>query len=296
MRIALAFAACVLIWGSTWYAIEWQLGYVAKEWSLVYRYAIAAVIMLGWCRFKRVNMRFSGREHIHMLGLGLFLFSGNYVLVYWGTEYLTSGLVAVTFSLLTFLNIVNARVFLNTPIQKETILAALLGVLGLALVFKPEIQALNLSDTTAFGLLVCLISTLIASWGNTIAGTKTAKSIPILPFNTWSMGYGTLCNLLFALMSGEAPSLDPRPEYYLALFHLSVFGTVIAFSLLLWLLAEIGVARAGYIAVMTPLVALIISSVFEGYIWTGFAATGVALMLSGNLLMVVQHRKAPAKA
>jgi len=294
MRIALAFAACVLIWGSTWYAIEWQLGHVAKEWSLTYRYFIAATVLFVWCAIKKMKLRYTPREHLYMFGTGLFLFSGNYVLVYWGTEYLTSGLVAVTFSLLTFLNIVNARVFLGTRIQGKTVVAAFLGVIGLVLIFKPEIQAFSGEDTTTLGLIICIASTLVASWGNTIVGTKVASGLPLFPFNAWSMAYGTLCNLAFALVQGEAPSLDPRFEYYVALIYLSLFGTVIAFSLYLWLLGEIGVARAGYMAVMTPLIALTISTLFEGYQWTAFAAAGVGLVLAGNLLIVIRKSQAAA--
>lgn len=285
MRVILAFATCVLIWGTTWYAIEWQLGHVAKEWSLTYRYVIAAAALLAWCIYKKQPMRYTHRQHLYMFGTGLFLFSGNYVLVYWGTQYLTSGLVAVTFSLLTILNILNARLFLGASIQAKSVSAALLGVVGLILIFKPEIQAFNIADATALGLVICIAATLVASWGNTIVATKTASAIPLLPFNAWSMVYGAFCNLVFALGNGEAPSLDPRPEYYVALLYLSVAGTVVAFSLYLWLLSEIGVARASYMAVMTPLVALIISTLFEGYEWSVYAATGVAFVLMGNLLM-----------
>jgi len=285
MRIILAFASCVLIWGTTWYAIEWQLGHVAKEWSLTYRYAIAATALVAWCIYKKQPMRYTRRQHLYMFGTGLFLFSGNYVLVYWGTQYLTSGLVAVTFSLLTILNIFNARMFLGASIQAKSVSAALLGVVGLILIFKPEIQAFNIADATALGLIICIAATLVASWGNTIVATKTAAAAPLLPFNAWGMVYGAICNLVFALASGEAPSLDPRPEYYIALLYLSVAGTVIAFSLYLWLLSEIGVARASYMAVMTPLVALIISTLFEGYEWSVYAATGVGFVLLGNILM-----------
>lgn len=291
MRIIFAFTACVLIWGTTWYAIEWQLGHVAKEWSLTYRYVLAAAAIFIWCIIKKQRMRYNLRQHVFMFGTGLFLFSGNYVLVYWGTQYLTSGLVAVTFSLLTFLNIINARMFLGVRIQGQTVLAALLGVIGLMFIFKPEIQAFDTSDATAVGLVICITATVLASWGNTIVATKTASVLPLLPFNAWGMAYGALCNLVFALIQGDPPSLDPRPEYYVALLYLSIFGTVIAFSLYLWLLNEIGVARASYMAVMTPLVALVISTLFEGYQWTIFAFTGVAFVLSGNILMSVNKAR-----
>ena len=296
MRVILAFTACVLIWGTTWYAIEWQLGHVAKEWSLTYRYAIAAAALVAWCIYKKHPMRYARRQHIYMFGTGLFLFSGNYVLVYWGTQYLTSGLVAVTFSLLTILNIFNARLFLGTGIKAKSVFAASLGVVGLILIFKPEFQAFDIADATALGLIICIAATLVASWGNTIVATETASSIPLLPFNAWGMIYGTLCNLAFALGRGEAPSLDPRPEYYIALIYLSVAGTVVAFSLYLWLLSEIGMARASYMAVMTPLVALIISTLFEGYEWTAYAATGVAFVLLGNLLMSLSKSQTGEKS
>jgi drug/metabolite transporter (DMT)-like permease len=291
MRAFLAFAACVLIWGTTWYAIEWQLGYVAKAWSLTYRFAIAAFLLFAWCAYRGLRLRYGRRDHLYFFGAGLFLFSGNYILTYWGISFLTSGLVAVTFSLLGLFNILNARLFLGTRADAKTLLAALLGVIGLVFIFLPEFQTLDANKTTSLGLMICIGSALVASWGNTVVSTKTAISLPLLPFNAWGMVYGTLVNLVFALIQGEAPSLDPRPEYYITLFYLSAFGTVIAFSLYLWLIAEIGVARAAYVAIVMPLVALSVSTVFEGYIWSGYAIAGVSLVLTGNIFMTISKSR-----
>lgn len=295
MPIALAFLFRVLTWGSTWYAIEWQLGYVAKEWSLTYRYAIAATIITAWCFYKRLPMRFDQKAHISMAGTGMFLFCGNYVLVYYGTEYLTSGLVAVTFALLSFFNILNARVFIGTRIRPYSLGAAILGVLGLTLVFAPEIKQLNFSDGATLGLTLCIIGVVIASWGNTIVLTESSRRVPLMPFNAWAMAYGTGFNLMFALATGEMPSLDPRPEYYVALAFLAVFGTVVAFTSYIWLIGKIGSANAGYIAVLTPLVALVISTLFENYQWTITAAGGIALVMVGNLLMIADKRRVESK-
>lgn len=296
MPIALAFIFCVLTWGSTWYAIEWQLGYVAKEWSLTYRYAIAAFIIAVWCFYKRMPMRFDPKTHLNMAGTGLFLFCGNYVLVYYGTEYLTSGLVAVTFALLSFFNIVNARIFIGTRVRFFSLGAAILGVLGLALVFAPEIEQLNFADGATIGLTICILGVVVASFGNTLLLTEKSKKVPLMPFNAWGMAYGTLFNLIFALSTGEMPSLDPRPEYYVALAFLAVFGTVIAFTSYIWLIGRIGPANAGYIAVLTPLVALVISTLFENYQWSITAAGGIALVMVGNLLMIADKRRAESKA
>ena len=160
----------------------------------------------------------------------------------------------------------------------------------------PEIQGLNAGDAAVLGLVICIGSTVLASWGATIIATKTAAALPRVPFNAWGMAYGTLCNLAFALMQGDAPSLDPRPEYYWALAYLSIFGTVVAFSLYIWLLSEIGVVRTAYMAVMIPLVALMISTLFEGYIWTTYAVAGVTFVLAGNLLMSLSKTRKTVKA
>jgi len=210
-----------------------------------------------------------------------------------GTEYLTSGLVAVCFSLLSFLNIINARIFLGVPVQGKALVAAVIGVIGLAMIFMPEIQNFSFADETMMGLSICIIATLIASWGNTVVATRTAISMPLMPFNTISMAYGTLFNLIFALIQGDPPSLDPRPEYYWALVYLSVMGTVVAFSLYLWLINQIGVARSAYMAVLTPIVALLISTVMEGFQWTAYAITGMAMVAAGNILMIKSKRPAP---
>ncbi len=286
MPVALAFAACVLIWGSTWYAIEWQLGYVAKEWSLTYRFGLASALIFAWCIIRKKSLKMPAVTHLYMLGAGFFLFSINYNMMYLGTEYLTSGLVAVAFSLLSFLNIVNGRIFLKDKTQLSTLVAAMIGIVGLILIFKPEIQAFDYADSTAFGLMVCVIGTLFASFGNTIVGTKKAKSLPLLPFNAWGMAYGTGFNMLAALYFAGAPTLDPRPEYWASLVYLSVFGTVVAFSLYFWLIDKIGVAKAAYMSVMMPLVALSISTLFENFQWTTYAVLGLGLIIVGNVLMV----------
>ncbi len=294
MAVIATFVLCVLIWGSTWYGIELQLGIVPKEWSLAYRFGLAAFVLMLWCKIRNLDLNFSGRQHKLAAGVGLFLFSSNYFLVYSGTEYLTSGLVAVAFSLLSFFNIFTGRIFLKTAIQPAVIIAATMGIIGLILIFWPEMESLSLKDTTTIGLAFCVGATLFASLGNTIAGSDSARSISILPFNAWGLTYGTGFNVIFALISGESPALDPRPSYWVSLIYLSVFGTVIAFTLYLWLIEKMGMARAGYIAVMTPIVALAISTFLEGFIWTVPAALGLGLVILGNVVMVNMKKPKPS--
>ncbi|UTW54544.1 DMT family transporter [Kordiimonas sp. SCSIO 12610] len=286
MAVIFTFILCVLIWGSTWYGIELQLGIVPKEWSLAYRFGLSAILLMAWCKFRNMDLAFSLKQHRLSAGLGLFLFSSNYFLVYTGTEYLTSGLVAVAFSLLSFFNIFTGRIFLKSPIQTPVIIAAIMGIFGLVLIFWPEMESLSLHDTTAIGLAFCIGATLFASVGNTIAGSDSAKVLSIIPFNAWGLTYGAIFNIIFALISGESPAIDPRPIYWISLIYLSLFGTVIAFTLYLWLMEKMGMARAGYIAVMTPIVALIISTFLEGFMWTLPAVIGLSLVILGNIVMI----------
>lgn len=286
MGVALAFAACVLIWGSTWYAIEFQLGVVAKEWSVAYRFILSAILLQAWCWLKGLRADFDWRGHLAAAGTGIFLFGVNYLFVYAGTGYLTSGLVAVAFSMLSLMNILAARVFLKTPVHLPVLSAAVMGVIGLAMVFGHEVSQFNLSDETLLGLTLCLAGTIVASLGNTIAASETAKSFPILPFTALGLFYSSAFNTLVALASGEPIGFDPSFDYIFSLLYLTVLGTVIAFTVYLWLIAQIGVGRAGYVSVVMPLVALTISTIYEGFQWSTAAITGLLLIIIGNALMV----------
>lgn len=293
MRIIIYFSLVVLIWGSTWYAIELQLGLVAPEWSVAYRFFLASILLFVWCVVRRRSLSFSFKTHLSMALLGLFMFSGNYILVYTGTGYLTSGLVAVAFSTLTILNIINARLFLKIPVERTILLGALLGIFGLLMIFWPEIDRVAMSDETTLGLMICLFGTLLASFGNTVAASKRTAVIPVDALTAWGMLYGSLLTALLALLMGKEFVIDVRPTYLASLLYLSLIGSVVAFSLYLWLLKEIGVARTAYSAVMIPIVALIISTFFEGYVWTSASVAGLAMVIFGNVVMIQRKRKKP---
>lgn len=286
MGASLAFIACVLIWGSTWYGIEFQLGVVAKEWSVVYRFALAAFLLQAWCRMRGMKVEFGKKGHVAAAGTGVFLFGLNYLLMYAGTEYLTSGLVAVAFSMLSLMNIISARIFLKIPVQLPVLGAALIGIIGLGLVFSHEIAQFNFADETVVGLAFCVGGTVIASFGNTIAASDTAKIFPILPFTALGLSYSLLFNLMVALASGEPILFDPRAPYVVSLIYLAIVGTIVAFTVYLWLISQVGVARAGYISVVMPLVALTISTIFEGFEWSAAALVGLFFIIVGNALMV----------
>lgn len=285
------FLSTALIWGSTWIAIKFQLGEISVFWSLAYRFGIAAVLLALYAMVRKSPMKFGLTEHALFMGLGALLFSGNYIFTYFAVEHLKSGLVAVGFSSLTIMNIINAMIFLRRPFEPRILFAALIGVGGIGLVFLPEISEFSIASSSLLGLALTIVAAFIASLGNTLAASDRSKRVPLTSLTTWGMIYGTIFITLVALASGDPLEWDARPSYIIALVYLAVFGTIIAFSLFLRLLARIGSERAGYVSVAFPVIAMAISSVFEGYVWTIPALAGLALVILGNYIVLAKSGK-----
>jgi drug/metabolite transporter (DMT)-like permease len=284
------FAIASLIWGSTWLAITFQLGSVAPEASVVYRFALAAVLLAIWCAVTGRSLRFSGAQHRWLAAQGTLLFGLNYLAVYWAEQYVASGLVAVLFSLIVFFNLIGARVFFAAPIARRTLVAAVLGVLGVVLMFGHEIT--QSGGDAARGIGFALGATVLASAGNLIAVRNQRHGFPVLPSVAWGMAYGAAVIALVALAEQTPWSFDASPRYVLSLAYLALFGSVIAFGAYLTLLGKIGPARAAYVGVAVPMVALVMSTVFENYRWTLPALAGAALCVAGNILVLLRERPA----
>src|SRR5713101_6280838 len=145
------FIICSAIWGSTWLAIKYQLGAVAPELSVAYRFGLAAIVLFAWCAATRRSLRFSAREHGYLAALGVTLFGLNYIGVYWAERYVASGLVAVLFSTIVFMNPVGMRLVFGTPLAARTFVAAALGVAGVALLFLPELTQASYGGAAGYG-------------------------------------------------------------------------------------------------------------------------------------------------
>jgi drug/metabolite transporter (DMT)-like permease len=284
----------VLVWGSTWIAIKYQLGSVDPMVSVIYRFGLASVLLMIYCRIRGLALKFTMKEHLFMLVLGIFLFSLNYWLVYVAEVYLTSGLVAVLFSSIVFFNIANGFIFLGTSVQKKMISGALLGIVGIGLIFLPEIRAFNLSDKGVLGIALGFSSVALASLGNIISARNTKNNIPVIQANAFGMGYGTLVLFIIALFLGKEFTFSFSLPYVSSLFFLSVFGSIIAFGCYLTLIGSLGADKASYTIMLVPIVALIISSFLEGYTWNFSAIAGLCLVLGGNFLALYKKPGAAA--
>jgi drug/metabolite transporter (DMT)-like permease len=287
----LLYGATVLIWGSTWIVIDFQLGEVDPSVSLAYRYAIAAALSFGWCLLSGRSLRFRPRVHLYFMMLGMFLFGLNYLAVYQAQLYIDSALNAIGFATMVWINIINARLFFGTRATPRMYLGAMLGAVGILIIFLPQVQHVALSDRVLIGLSLSLLATLIASFGNVVSQSMRKKhSVPVMQTNAWGMLYGALLNTGIAVWRGKPFIYDSAPAYTWSLLYLSVIGTVVVFACYLTLLNRIGLAKAGYAAIMIPVVAVSISVVFEGLALTPSLIGGLILVLAGNVFILARTK------
>lgn len=294
MKNSILYLVTVIIWGSTFLAIKYQLGIVDPIVSVAYRFGLAAVLLLGFCWWKGLNLKFSLKDHFFMAVMGTFLFSINYWLVYTAELYLTSGLVAIIFSSIVFLNIANGSIFLGAAIDRRVIGGAVIGILGIGLIFMPEIRQFDLTDKGFYGLLIGMFSVFLASFGNIASARNTKNDIPVVQANAFGMAYGAILLLVVALVMGKEFAFSASLPYIGSLVYLAIFGSIIAFGSYLTLVGSIGADKAAYTIMVVPIVALLLSSYFEGYTWTLPAVAGLVLVVGGNFLALKKPKPAPA--
>ena len=286
----LLYTITVLVWGSTWMAIEYQLGSVPPEVSVFFRYLVAATILFGWCAWKGVGLRFNLAAHRRFIQLGLALFSLNYILTYYAQAHITSALTAIVFSTMLWMNILNSRFFFGTAICREVIVGSSLGIAGIAVLFAPEVDVLSLGDTAVFGSLLAIAGAYVASLGNMASQAAQAEKLPVLQANAWGMLYGALLTGVAAAAQGHRFVPDLSAGYLLSLAYLAIFGSIIGFGVYLTLLGRIGAGRAGYAVVMFPVVAIVISAL-TGEMQPGWdTLLGIGLVMAGNVLVLRSGR------
>src|SRR6185503_7263722 len=211
------FLVSSLIWGSTWFVIRFQLGVVPPETSVAYRFALAAMLLLTVCALRGVRLRYALREHALMAAQGAFMFAGNYVLIYHSERFLTSGLVAVVFSIIVIFNIVGLRLFFAQPIEFKMMAGAVCGVGGVALLFWPELARFEGGAKEATGLALATVATVIASIGNLVAAHNHRAGLPIQASTGFAMLYGAIMVGLWVVVIGVPWTFSATVGYLLSL-------------------------------------------------------------------------------
>lgn len=289
-----AFLVATLIWGSTWTAIRYQLGVVDPSWSIAFRFALAAILLGGYAWWIGAPLRIARRELPVAAALGLAQFVLNFQFVYRAEAYITSGLVAMMFALLIIPNAIFGRVLLGHRVGRNFILGSILSALGMALLFHKEIgEAATGGGTALLGIGMALGGVVAASLGSIVQASRRAHAMHWATVIVWGMALGAIANALFALATTGLPIFDSRPSYWLAIAYLGLFGSALTFPIYLFMIRQIGPARAAYTGVLIPIVAMLFSTILEGYRWTPSAVAGTVLAVAG-LVVALKARKPAA--
>lgn len=291
-RVFFAFAAVTIIWGSTWLVIRDQLGVVPASWSVTYRFLIAGITMLIYALVRRQSLRLDAGGLLFALGLGLSQFVLNFNFVYRAELYITSGLVAVIYALLVVPNAVLGYLFLKHKVTASFAAGSVVAIAGLGMLFAHEAHN-GTAQSAGLGLVLALLGVLSASIANVMQATERSRRYPMGAMLAWAMLIGAAIDGAYAWATVGAPVFEMRAGYIAGLFYLGVVASAIAFTLYFGVIREIGPAKAAYSSVLVPMIAMLLSTLFEGYDWSLLAASGCALALVG--LVVAMRARKPAR-
>ncbi|MCK9541796.1 MAG: EamA family transporter [Novosphingobium sp.] len=283
-RIAIPFVIVGLIWGSTWLVIRDQLEGVPPGWSVAWRFVLATPAMFLVALLSGDGLRMSGKGHALALFVGVTQFCGNYNFVYRAEQYLTSGIVAVMISLLLVPNTLLARLILGQKATPRFYVGSAIAIAGIALLLLHESRAAPPGGNVPLGIALALGGMIAASVSNVMQANETGRAMPMTTLIAWSMLYGAICDGTLAWAMSGPPVLPDRPGYWLGTAWLAIFGSVVTFPMYYRLIRELGAGRAAYNGIMVLVVAMILSTVFEGYRWSALAVAGAVLALAGLVI------------
>ncbi|HQS95349.1 MAG: EamA family transporter [Novosphingobium sp. 17-62-19] len=284
LSVAGPFLLVALIWGSTWLVIKDQIGSVPPSWSVTWRFIVAAIGMGGLALFRRESLRISATGLKVAALLGLLQFVMNFQFVYRAETHLTSGIVAVFFALLVVPNALLAWIVLKQPVTRGFIGGSAVAGAGIALLLLHEYRMAPPEGQVLTGIALTAAGLFSASCANVLQATKVSRSVPMIPMLAWAMLIGAMIDGAFAWAVEGPPQFDMRPSYVLGVLYLSIVGSVITFPLYFRLIQRLGAGRGAYNGVLVPVIAMLLSTLFEGYRWSALAMAGSALAMLGLVL------------
>lgn len=287
------YALCVLIWGTTWYAITAQIGAIAPEYGVALRFALAAAVLFAWCAWRGLPLRFSLRLHALFALQGLTGFCLSYIGIYHAERFIVSGVVAVGYAASPLVGLVTARLFLGTPMSRRVAAGSAMGLVGVGLIFRQEVSRLGASEAVLLGAGLTAAAVLLSSTASIAAARYQRQGVSGWPPLAWAMAWGAAGAAVVGQALGAPTDVAWSLPFAASLAYLTLAGSVAAFGAFYAVVHRLGPAKAGYIGVVTPVVALAVSSALEGFVWTGDTLAGVALALGGNAVAMWQPRTRP---
>jgi drug/metabolite transporter (DMT)-like permease len=292
-RILLPFLLVTLIWSSTWIVIKDQLGAVPPAWSVTYRYVIAGAAMFAWAAASGASLRLGRRGHGVAALFGILQFCLNFNFVYAAEHHVTSGLVATVFALLMVPNSALAWLFLKQKAGWGFVAGSVIACAGVALLFVQEIRSSPAGATQVLlGIGLTVLGVLSASAANILQASRRLAAWPLATLLAWGMAYGVIANALLAWGSAGPPVVEARAAYWLGLFYLGLFASALAFPLYFAVMRSVGPGKAAYSSVLVPILAMLISTLVEGYRWSALAVAGGLFALAGLVIALRSRQQA----
>ena len=285
------FGITLFCWSPTWYVIKLQLGYVDPLISVFYRFLVASIIIFIYLIIKKKNLKFSLNHHVWFLFFGICLYSLNYIFFYLSNTYLISAFPAIVFSTVVIMNIFGENFYFKKKASLKTLIGASVGMIGVIIIFNDEIFDFSLNNGTHVGLFLALFGTLCASTGNMIHQRNLNHNFPLIETIAYAMLYGSLVTLLITQIKGTELLFEYSFNYIASLAYLSIVGSIFAFIFYLRLLEKVGAGRAGYVGVVMPVLALLISTIFENLEWQIDLIIGLPILIIGAVLVIDQKIK-----
>lgn len=276
------FATCSIVWGATWIIVKDQVNHIDPHWSVFLRFFIATIVLLIIIVVRREGFRLNLSSIPIIVTFGIFHFFINFNAVYVAATYLISGLVAILFALLFIPNAIFSYIFLGTRYTISFYLGSVIAIFGIALLFLDRMPSdLIMRHEFILGIGFSLAGVLSCSIANVVQASEVAKKLPLIPLLFWSMLIGTFFNFIYSLLYSGIPDIDISINLVLGLSYLSVIGTVIAFYAYVELTRSIGAPKAAYTGVIIPIIAMLLSSLFEDFEWSFMAVIGSVIALFG---------------
>jgi drug/metabolite transporter (DMT)-like permease len=289
-RVLVPFLLTGTIWGSTWFVITGQISGVPAAWGVFFRFMLATPALFALAMIMGNRLRLNAREQILALGVGIAQFSGNFLFVYNAEHHITSGIVAVMFALLMVPNAIFARVFIGEKVQGGFIGGSLVAIAGVALLLVHEWNAAPLGGDVMLGIVLAIGGMLAASIANVVQANPTGRGVPMVSLLAWAMLYGTAFDFCFALATHGMPQVPTGWQFWAGTAYLAIIGSVVTFPLHYNLVREIGAGKTAYNGIVTVCVAMLLSTLFEGFRWDLLSASGMGLALLGMGLALRARR------
>ncbi|MFC4075971.1 DMT family transporter [Salinithrix halophila] len=283
MKFKMLFVLLCLVWGSTWLAIKIGVDQAPPLWSAGTRFFLAGILLLAWYRWKQGSFQLERKVLWNVFVLGLFVIAVTFGLIYWGEQWVSSGLTAVLVQgLIPIFMVLFSWLYRQDVLSLPRVLGIVLGLLGICMIFMPQIKSPD-SNMAIVGMVSIILGTLAYCWGSVLSKNTLSKYSAILISGLENLMGGLLLMAVSPFLEWErVVSLEYLNQAFLISWVYLVFiGSIVGFTVFTYLLKEWGAVRVSLYSFFTPMVAILLGTLIYHEEITPLQYAGSAMILLG---------------